>query len=128
MHELGIASSIFDIVKQYVPEKRAGQVRRVRVRVGEMAGVVPDSLLMCFDAVVANTPYRSAALDIEQVPMTGECAACGAAFSMAQPVFRCPVCRGIHVSLLSGRELLVSDVEVEDDVDIVAAVTKGVAS
>ena len=116
MHELGIASGIFDIVKQYVPEQRAAQVRRVRVRVGEMAGVVPDSLLMCFGAVVADTPYRLAVLDIEHVPMKGECADCGAAFAMVQPVFRCPSCQGIHVSLVSGRELLVNDVEVEDEV------------
>jgi Zn finger protein HypA/HybF involved in hydrogenase expression len=61
-------------------------------------------------------------LDIEHVAMTGECADCGAAFGMAQPVFRCPVCQGIHVSLVSGRELLVNDVEVDDEV------TEGVAS
>lgn len=116
MHELGIASSILDIVKQYVPERRAGSVRRVRVRVGEMAGVVPDSLQMCFDAVIADTPYRSAVLDIEHVPMAGACADCGVDFAMAQPVFRCPNCHGVHVVLVTGRELLVNDVEVADGV------------
>ena len=115
MHELGIASSILDIVRQYVPERRAGLVRRVRVRVGEMAGVVPDSLLLCFDAVVSETPYRSAVLDIEHVPMNGKCADCGAQFSMAEPVFRCPGCQGTAVALVSGRELLVHDVEVDDE-------------
>jgi hydrogenase nickel incorporation protein HypA/HybF len=68
MHELGLAWNILEIVGQAVPSGRAGDVRDVRVRVGESAGVVADSLAFCFDAIVIGTPWRSARLAIERVP------------------------------------------------------------
>ena len=50
MHELGVAQEILDIVRRYVPDTEAARVRDVRVRVGELAGVVADSLEFCFSA------------------------------------------------------------------------------
>ena len=48
MHEMGIAESVLDIVRQYVPEARGPLVRRVTVRVGEHAGVPVDSAPVLF--------------------------------------------------------------------------------
>lgn len=114
MHELGIATSILDIVRQYVPEGCAGRVRRVHVRIGELAGVLPETLEFCFSVAVEGTPYQSAVLDIEHVPMRGRCKDCGASMSMSSPVFWCPDCHSPRVQLTSGRELNVSDVELDD--------------
>ena len=68
MHELGLAGGIFDIVRQHVPVSQAALVRVVRLRIGALAGVVPESLQFCFDAIVAGTPYGSASLQIECLP------------------------------------------------------------
>ncbi|MEO8678095.1 MAG: hydrogenase maturation nickel metallochaperone HypA [Vicinamibacterales bacterium] len=114
MHELGIATSILDIVQQYVPAERAGLVRLVHVRVGEMAGVVPETLAFCFSVATEGTPYRSAVLAIEQVPMMGRCKDCGATLTMSTPTFWCPECNSPRVQLTSGRELDVLDVELDD--------------
>lgn len=65
MHELSLANGIFDIVRQYVPVERAWAVRAVRVRVGEFAGVIPDSLAWCFSAIASDTPYARASLTID---------------------------------------------------------------
>jgi hydrogenase nickel incorporation protein HypA/HybF len=72
MHEMGIAESVLEIVRQYVPEPNGQLVRRVSVRVGEFAGVQVDSLRFCFEAIVAGTPYQAASLAIEQVPAVGD--------------------------------------------------------
>jgi Zn finger protein HypA/HybF involved in hydrogenase expression len=48
MHELGVAQSILDIVRQYVPEDQERAVRAVKIRIGEMAGIVADSLEFAF--------------------------------------------------------------------------------
>jgi hydrogenase nickel incorporation protein HypA/HybF len=69
---MGIAESVLDIVRQYVPEARGALVRRVTVRVGEFAGVQVDSLRFCFEAIVAGTEYQSASLAIEQVPAAAD--------------------------------------------------------
>jgi hydrogenase nickel incorporation protein HypA/HybF len=68
MHELGLAGGIFDLVRQHVPVSQAALVRVVRLRIGALAGVVPESLQFCFDAIVAGTPYGSASLQIERLP------------------------------------------------------------
>lgn len=68
MHEMGIAESILDIVRQYVSIERASLVRSVCVRVGTQTAVLPESLEFCFSAIVANTPYAGAVLCIDRVP------------------------------------------------------------
>ena len=72
MHELGLAESILDLVRQHVPDEAAAGVGAVRVRVGHLAGVIPESLAFCFGAIVAGTPYAGATLAIESVPASAE--------------------------------------------------------
>ena len=68
MHELGLAQSIVDIVRANVPAGRAAGVREVRLRVGETAGVLVESLEFCFGVAVVGTPYASAVLVVDRVP------------------------------------------------------------
>ncbi|MEI6244278.1 MAG: hydrogenase maturation nickel metallochaperone HypA [Acidobacteriota bacterium] len=68
MHELGVAQSIFDIVRAYVPVDQAPGVRAVRIRVGDVAGVLVESLEFCFTVTVAGTPYDKAVLTVDRVP------------------------------------------------------------
>lgn len=114
MHELGLAQGVLDIVRQHVPEAAAGAVRQVRVRVGTMAGVIPDSLVFCFDAITAGTPFALATLTVDHVPPTAHCAACGITFPVRPPASPCPGCGSHRVALVSGRELQVVEVELAD--------------
>ncbi|MDO8794153.1 MAG: hydrogenase maturation nickel metallochaperone HypA [Vicinamibacterales bacterium] len=67
MHELGVAESIVDIVRAHVPIAKAPAVREVRIRVGDRAGVLVESLEFCFGVAVAGTPYASAVLTVDRV-------------------------------------------------------------
>jgi hydrogenase nickel incorporation protein HypA/HybF len=67
MHELGVAESIIDIVRAHVPVEQAPAVREVRVRVGDRAGILIESLEFCFGVAVAGTPYASAVLAVDRV-------------------------------------------------------------
>ena len=118
MHELGLADGIFDIVRQHVPVPKASRVRAVRVRIGDLAGVMPDSLDFCFTAIVAGTPYGAAFLEIERVAACGTCRECGGGFDMARLEFRCPVCGDWGITVASGEELQVVDIEVDDGVEV----------
>jgi hydrogenase nickel incorporation protein HypA/HybF len=111
MHEMGLAESVLDIVRQHVPPHRGGEVREVMVRIGTLSGVLPDSLDFCFDAIVAGTPYASAHLAIERVPVTGHCDVCGTWFTTETPVFACPACSGSRFTLAGGDDLQVVAVE-----------------
>ena len=67
MHELGLAQSIFDIVRTHVPVDNGPAVRAVHIRVGDTAGVLVESLEFCFGVTVAGTPYESAVLTVDRV-------------------------------------------------------------
>jgi hydrogenase nickel incorporation protein HypA/HybF len=114
MHELGIAQGIVDIVRQYVPEQHGARVASVRIRVGNLSGVVPESLEFCFGAIVAGTPYESARLEIERVSTRCECSDCARPFETDEPAFMCPSCGSGNVLLLSGTDLQVVHLELAD--------------
>lgn len=115
MHELGIAMEILALVRRHVPDGDAGRVREVRVRIGELAGVIPSSLEFCFSAVVAGTQWSQAVMVIEPVPAQARCDACGTIVVTAMPGSGCPACGGRHVRMVAGRELQVVSVDVADD-------------
>lgn len=114
MHELGLAESILDVVRQYVPPADAPLIQCVTVRVGDAAGVVVESLEFCFQAIVAGTPYSGARLMIDRVPVRSRCLACGEIFPSDPPVVVCPECGDPDVQLESGTELQIVDVELAE--------------
>ena len=115
MHELSIAQSIVDIAGQYVPRERRHGIRMIRVRVGDMAGVVPDSLCFCFTAVTSGTPMAQALLEIEHVPFVLHCTECLSDSATEPGLAICPRCQSTHTQILSGTELQVVAIELEDE-------------
>jgi len=114
MHELSVAQSILEIVQQHVPEPQAWAVQAVRVRVGRLAGVVTDSLEFCFSAIITDTPWKTAKLDIEEIPTVCLCSDCAGRFAVTDGAFRCPSCGGVNVQLISGTELQVVEIDLAD--------------
>lgn len=117
MHELGVAHEILALVQQYVPAADAARVTAVRVRVGDLAGVVVSSLDFCFEAIVAGTPWAQARLVVERVPAAAECLACAHVFATESPGAGCPHCGSMHVRMIRGRELQVDAVDLCDEAD-----------
>ena len=116
MHELSIAQSILDIVRQHVPEQDLTEVRTVRVLVGEGSGVVADSLSFSFEAIVAHTPMAEARMEIERIPFRLECDACHVVSSNDDGLRLCPECGSASTKILSGTELRVKEIELSDHV------------
>ena len=69
MHELSIALSLVDAVSEELA--RQGEhvtVRSVRVRIGQLSGVVADALAFAFDVAANDSPIAGARLVIERAP------------------------------------------------------------
>ncbi|MFO7715622.1 hydrogenase maturation nickel metallochaperone HypA [Desulfosarcina sp.] len=116
MHEMGIAMEIADIATASIPEDMQGaKVRRINLQVGKLSAIVADSLRFCFDLVVKNTPLEGAELAIEEVPVVARCKDCQNRWTVKEAVFTCPSCRSGAVDLLSGRELDIQSIEIEDE-------------
>ena len=127
MHELSIALEICRNVERALTdaaggepggsdlkEKFAGRVRLVKVRVGELSGVEPDSLSFSFEAAVKGTVLDGARLDIVKVPVKYRCGGCSAETAGEFPLVRCPACASAKLELIGGRELEVLSAEVDD--------------
>jgi hydrogenase nickel incorporation protein HypA/HybF len=114
VHELSIALSVLDIVRDAAAGSGLASVTVVRLRVGRASGVQPDSLRFAFDCSKVGTPAEGAALEIEEVPVGGHCAVCNGDFTSLEPyVLACPLCGGTSFNVTTGDELHVLDLEGE---------------
>jgi hydrogenase nickel incorporation protein HypA/HybF len=111
---MSIARDIVEIVEEAVRDEPGARVERVVVRVGAMVSVVPDSLSFCYEAITDGTPLAGSRLVIEEVPVRVRCNACHYTGELKAFVFRCERCGGTALTALSGNELAVSHIEVDE--------------
>ena len=110
MHEMSITQSVVEICEV---NSGGGHVTSVTLEIGDLAGVVPESIEFCFEACTKGTLLEGAILTIDRLPALGRCHGCGAEFSLHALFDPCPDCGGYGVELLSGEELRVKELEVE---------------
>lgn len=113
MHEMSIAQGILDIVLKTAAEHNAVRVSCIKLLIGQMTQVEPESLKFGFAALSAGSIADGANVDITIVPLVGECNSCGQQFTVEQFSFLCPHCNSASVVVVSGRELAVDYLEVE---------------
>jgi hydrogenase nickel incorporation protein HypA/HybF len=114
MHELSIAQNIISIVQEHLNEEQMFSVKYVRVKVGKLSNILTDSLIFGFDALTKDTNLDGVTLEVEHIPLTIECKNCGKSTSLENYIFQCPSCRGTSISVVSGNELMVSEIELDD--------------
>ncbi len=116
MHELYLAQSIISSVKKSLPAGIAPErVTEVRVEVGQLDAVVPDTLTFLFDAIKAEGGLTGATLAVTQSNVACRCRDCAHEFTMDLPVFICPECGGGDIELLRGRGILLTGITATDD-------------
>lgn len=114
MHEMSIAESILDIVKETLADKCPdGILKEVVVQVGELVAVVPDSLTFCYEAIVKDTEFENSKMIVEIVPLMATCNACTHHFKIEKYQFSCPACGATAIEVGQGQELQISHLEVE---------------
>lgn len=108
MHELAIAQGVIDVVTGRLP---GSTVTEVRLEIGALSGVVPDSLRFCFDLATEGTMLAGARLDITEPAARCACRSCHREFVPDGPLPLCP-CGSADVAVLAGDELRIVSVEV----------------
>ncbi len=112
MHELSISSAVLESVLRHAAGR---QVSGVKLRVGHLRQVVPDSLEFYWGIVTRDGVCEGSVLEQEIVPGRLACAPCGREWEIDMPIFRCPTCGGSEVSVVAGDELEVESIEVEEE-------------
>lgn len=113
MHEMAIAQGIFEIVSEAAADSAARRVSLIKLQIGRLTAIEPETLRFCFASLAAGTIAEEAILDIEVTPVMSCCRECKQNFSVEELRFVCPNCGSCSNDIISGRELRVEHLEVE---------------
>lgn len=113
MHELSLVAALFETLEEKAREHRAARITMVHLRVGKLAGAVPELLDSAFETYKKGTIAEGARLEIEEVPVRLRCRDCGGDRLDEGGTFSCLSCGGRNVELLEGREIVVERIELE---------------
>jgi len=114
MHEMGIANSVLDSVRVEALRFPDGHICKVGVRIGELAGVDPEALSFCFEALVRGTEFEPLALEIEYRPRRHKCLSCQRMYQPSLEEIACPHCGSADSRFIDGDELELAYLEVDD--------------
>jgi hydrogenase nickel incorporation protein HypA/HybF len=113
VHEFSITESILNLALEKAREAQASRITKISLVVGELSGVVPDSVQFYFGMIRQNTIAEQAQLSFETRPTQVRCRKCGHVYSPNGQDWACPECYETGIDIISGRECFMESIEVE---------------
>jgi hydrogenase nickel incorporation protein HypA/HybF len=110
---MSLIESVIGLVEDERRKQAFGRVRVVRLRVGALAGVEPDALRFCFEAISSGRITEGACLEIDASPGEGWCDACQRRVPLAERFDACPDCGDAPLTVTGGGDLRLVDLEVQ---------------
>ena len=115
MHEGGftgrIVATILDELKKFPDQK----VLRVKVLVGEMLHLEPESVRMHYQLLTKNSILEGVELELKQIPVTVECVRCHQDVRVEDHHrLVCGQCGSEDVKLAGGDQVFIEAIELED--------------
>ena len=87
MHELSIAQNLIDIVSDQCLKNGFKEIESINIKVGRASGIMPDALSFAFNAIKTDSIAKNASLNIEEIPVTGQCRDCDNTFVQKKNMF-----------------------------------------
>ena len=113
MHEMGVVLTIVSTAERAAKSNNAFKVSGIVLQIGELSGVLPHFVEVCWPAAIQNSMLEEAKLVIEVIPGLGTCMACGEEYNILQHEATCPSCTAQEWDPLSGREVMIKEIAVE---------------
>ncbi len=113
MHEMSIAQSLIDIIKEEMHKHNAKVLKSVRLDIGQLSAIVPESLSFCFEVMTSGTELEGAELIMKIIPLKGTCKECSREFEIKEYAFECSHCSSPNIDTIAGRELSIVEMEVD---------------
>lgn len=116
MHELPVMKSILDIVVRQAHMHKVKKVRAIELEVGMLSDLETEWMQRYFNHLSKGTIAEEAELRIEWFPVIFKCQECDKSFEedikkISDVV--CPHCGKTKLTLVSGREYRIRNMEVE---------------
>ena len=116
MHEISLAQSVIDFVNKEKDKYPNSRIVKVKLKIGKLASVFPDTLTFAFQSLVENTPLSHVKLEILELEPKGYCKNCSNAYPLYDNVFQCPFCGSSNGDITEGTEFLIDSFEIEENV------------
>ena len=113
MHEYGITQNIVDIVVEEAQKNNVNKVTSIKLVIGELSGIIDESVQMYFDIISVGTLCEGAKLNFIKNHAMLECKVCSNIFKRNPRTFDCPKCGGIAKLTDVGKEFYIESIEVE---------------
>jgi hydrogenase nickel incorporation protein HypA/HybF len=113
MHEMSIAQSLVDVIREEMDKADARRLRTVRLQIGQMSAIVPDALSFGFEVITAGTDMEGARLVMDIIPLRGVCMDCEKEFGIKDYAFVCPHCGSTAIDTIAGQDLSIVEIEVD---------------
>jgi hydrogenase nickel incorporation protein HypA/HybF len=114
MDERELANTVVEIVDRAAYRNAVHQVACVHIAIGGLRGIDLAALDAAFATVARGTVAEGARLEVRVLPVTRRCHNCGTNFEAAANDCECPHCGHCHTDPITGEEVRVLDMEVED--------------
>jgi hydrogenase nickel incorporation protein HypA/HybF len=111
VHEVSLVEAMFDQADRAIAPRVPAAVRKVTVRIGELAGVDEQLFRTAFDGCKTDRGYARASLEIVGEAAVWICKACGGVVTAGRTL-RCAVCDGT-ARLHAGGDLILQRLELE---------------
>jgi hydrogenase nickel incorporation protein HypA/HybF len=116
MHEVSLMKNLLRTVEQARIREGGGAVKVIHLRIGEMSGVNTDALSFAFEVLSEGTAAEKGRLEFERIPLRVRCKECGVEFHPDELVFRCIECGSAEIEIISGREMEVDYILLDDEI------------
>ena len=113
MHELSVTENIIKICSEEAEKHNVNRVKQIKLKVGKLSGLVPESIKYYFDIASKGTRVEGAELNIQNIPIVIKCGKCSFEGEIGDKKFYCPNCRSYNIKIIRGNEFLIDSLEVE---------------
>ena len=113
MHEMSVVSSIMNIALKTAEDNGLSVINRIKIKIGKQHHLAPDLMTYAFDFLKKGTIADKAVLVVDKVPVSLKCRNCSSNFTVEDSTYMCPECGSIQWDMVSGRELLIENIEGE---------------
>jgi hydrogenase nickel incorporation protein HypA/HybF len=113
MHELSITESLLKTACEYAEKNQAKRVTILNLVIGDLSGVMDESVQFYWDMISENTVCERALLKFDKKKAVIHCENCANEYDLNGELMPCPDCGSMNIKILAGREFLLDSIEIE---------------
>lgn len=116
MHELSIATSVFDSVCNVANNNSAKKINKIDLVVGTSSAIIVEALDSAFDALKELNEYslcKKAKINILLKESKSICLDCGCEYTHGMGAAQCPSCQSFNTQNIEGKDIFIDKIEVE---------------